>query len=80
MNNIGHGRMMIFSNKIISMCFEQKQKQKKKNEVTLSHVCLPVTITERECSQSICKIKLLTRALRALGNPASTSVFSSYFI
>ncbi len=29
MNNIGHGRMIIFSNKSISMCFEQKQKKKK---------------------------------------------------
>jgi hypothetical protein len=39
----------------------------------MSYGDLPVSLTERECSQSICIIKLLTRALRALGNPALTS-------
>lgn len=43
-------------------------------DMTLSYEYLPVTLTERECSQSICKIKLLTRALRALGNPVLTSI------
>jgi hypothetical protein len=54
--------MMIIFNEILGMSYEQ-------------YVWLPVIITERECSQSICLIKLLTRALRALGNPASTIVF-----
>ena len=42
----------------------------------MSYECLPVVITERECSQSICIKNLLTRALRALGNPASTIVLA----
>jgi hypothetical protein len=48
----------------------------KEKGVTRSRVYLPVTLTERECSQSIGKIQLLTRALRALGHPALTSIFS----
>jgi hypothetical protein len=76
MNDNGHGLMMIISTKIMGMCVCSEHEE---NQVTTSsHVYLPVTITERECSQSICKIKLLTRALRALGNPASTSSILDY--
>ena len=36
----------------------------------------PVIVTERECSKSIRQMKLLTRAIRALGNPASSKHIS----